>query len=74
MKINGIPNENSLLSTAFLKLRENTTLSESEKYALTTFTDMFITCSLDPNILDETTIQIAQMLISIIIPRNVKNI
>ena len=37
------------LNEAFLKLRHDTPLSESEKTALSNFTDKFITCSTNPN-------------------------
>ena len=37
------------LTEAFRKLREDTKLSEVEKDAIAKFTDMFITCSLNPD-------------------------
>ena len=45
----GIENGMSILSDAFCKFRDNLKLNETEKYAIAIFTDMFITCSLNPN-------------------------
>ena len=45
----GIENGMSILSEAFCKFRDNSKLNETEKYAIAIFTDMFITCSLNPN-------------------------
>ena len=42
-----------ILSHAFIKLRENSTLSDTEKLAIQRFTDMFITCSLNENVVHE---------------------
>ena len=40
----GIETGMSILSEAFFKFRDNKKLNESEKYAITIITDMFITC------------------------------
>ena len=38
-----------ILSDAFRKLRDDVKLSEEDKSAITKLTDMFITCSLNPD-------------------------
>ena len=42
-----------ILSNAFIKLRENSQLTDTEKLAIKRFTDMFITCTLNENIVHE---------------------
>ena len=52
--------EYSVLSEAFRKFRDDVPLSEKEKNAIVKLTDMFITCSLDPNFGNEKVVKIAK--------------
>ena len=52
-KSSPLRNEKGHISEAFKKLREDVKLSEEEKEAVATFTDMFITCSLNPDTVHE---------------------
>ena len=44
---------NGCLLEAFRKLRDNEKLSDQEKEAIATLTDMFVTCSLNPDTIHE---------------------
>ena len=44
---------NGILSEAFKKLRDDVKLSNAEKEAIAKLTDMFVTCSLNPNTIHE---------------------
>ena len=46
-------NKSGILSAAFKKLRDDVELSEAEKDAIAKLTDMFITCSLNPDTVHE---------------------
>ena len=47
-------NRTTLLTQAFSKFRDNDKLTETEKLAIAKLTDMFITCSLNPDTVHET--------------------
>ena len=46
-------NRSGNLSEAFRKLRQDAKLNDSEKEAIQIFTDLFISCSLNPDTVDE---------------------
>ena len=59
MNKKGIVRGELQLSQAFSKLRNNTSLSDTDKSILVTLTNMFISCSLDPKNDNEEVIKIA---------------
>ena len=50
----------SILSEAFWKFRENVKLDDQEKDAIAILTDMFITCSLDEDIMGKEVVKIVE--------------